>query len=427
MGTQPFFALLLMYVKFVAVSDMKKMSTNGRCIYFSPNFVDKLHYHELDYILCHQIMHIICGHIWRPYDREGDDYHFACDKLINSLLTDYGFTKNRYAHLGYVYRATPTKDKSIEEMTPEDIFEDLPYSLYVFDEQTRSKYLMDEELWWNEKGDAGYAGEIILDLPEMNGRLQKTDEEEDESGSVGIAGDSDETASPTDDDGALKQEWQGRAAAAAGSMESIDESDKGFGNVPEFVKRMIRKMKEPTIDWKKRLNNFVQERICDYSFAPPDRRFSDTGFFLPDFNEKDFISKEVLFMVDTSGSVKDDDLAVVYSEIRGAIEQFGGKLTGKLGFFDADITEPLPFETISDLMKIIPYGGGGTDFTVIFDYIRDNYQNELPACIVIFTDGDGPYPSESETMGIPVLWMINNFEFTPPWGITTRIIPVSAG
>ena len=86
MTSHPFFALLLMYLKFVAIPDMKKMSTNGRCIYFAPDFVDKLYDYELDYILCHQIMHIICGHIWRPYDREGDDYHFACDKLINSLL-----------------------------------------------------------------------------------------------------------------------------------------------------------------------------------------------------------------------------------------------------------------------------------------------------------------------------------------------------
>ena len=189
---------------------------------------------------------------------------------------------------------------------------------------------------------------------------------------------------------------------------------------------MIKKMKEPTIDWKKILNNFVQEQTCDYSFSPPDRRFSDTGFFLPDFTEKDFVSKEILFMVDTSGSVEDKDLAIVYSEIKGAIEQFGGKLTGKLGFFDAEITPPLPFESVSDLMRIIPYGGGGTDFRVIFDYIRRNHPEDLPACIVIFTDGDGPYPEETETMEIPVLWIINNFEITPPWGKITRIIPYLA-
>ena len=42
MESHPFFALLLMYLKFVAVPSMKKMSTNGRCIYFAPDFVEAL-------------------------------------------------------------------------------------------------------------------------------------------------------------------------------------------------------------------------------------------------------------------------------------------------------------------------------------------------------------------------------------------------
>ena len=59
MDTQPMFALLLMYLKFVAVDDMKKISTNGRCIFFSPEYVDKLYINELDFALCHVLMHIV--------------------------------------------------------------------------------------------------------------------------------------------------------------------------------------------------------------------------------------------------------------------------------------------------------------------------------------------------------------------------------
>ena len=73
-------------------------------------------------------------------------------------------------------------------------------------------------------------------------------------------------------------------------------------------------------------------------------------------------------------------------------------------------------------MKIIPYGGGGTDFTVIFDYICNSCPDDLPACVVIFTDGYGPYPTEKETLGIPVLWIINNLRITPPFGRTVRIL-----
>ncbi len=405
MESQPVFAILLMYLKFVAIPGMKKMSTNVRCIYFSPDFVDKLYEYELDYILCHQIMHIIYQHIWRPYDLEGDNYHFACEILINSNLHNCGFKDVRFPHLGEIYLKIPGEDINVTEMSAGEIFEILPYNLYMFDEKTRSKFLVDNDNWWSQKEDRGTDGEIIIDIPEKESLLRPEINGEQFSS-----------------DDKLKQEWQGRVAVAVNSM---DSNGGGANGVPDFIRRMIEKMKEPTIDWRRILNNFIQERTCDYSFSPPDRRFSETEFFLPDFNEKDFVSKEVLFMVDTSGSVEDSDLAIVYSEIKGAIEQFGGKLTGKLGFFDTGVTHPLLFENVADLMRIIPYGGGGTDFRVIFEYIGKNYMGELPACVVIFTDGFGPYPEESETMGIPVLWIINNHEITPPWGRVTRIEPYS--
>ncbi len=382
MEAHPFFGLLLMYLNFAAVPGMKKMSTNGRCVYFAPEFVDKLYEHELDYILCHQIMHIIYGHIWRPIDREGDNYHFACDILINRNLHNCGITDARYPHLGELHLKIPGENINPIEMSAEEIFELLPYNLYMFDERTRGKFLIDNDLWWSQNECFDNSVEIIIDVAQMDCMLRADSKAE----------------SGCSDDDALKQEWKSRAVCAAKSMGSKRVNSKGVGDIPGFINRMIEKMKEPTIDWKKILNNFVQEQICDYSFAPPDRRFSDTGFFLPDFNEKDFISKEVLFMADTSGSVEDTDLAMVYSEIKGAVEQFDGKLVGKLGFFDTSITQPLPFESVNDLMRIIPYGGGGTDFRVIFDYIRRNYVDELPACIVVFTDGYGPYPIESAAM-----------------------------
>lgn len=159
----------------------------------------------------------------------------------------------------------------------------------------------------------------------------------------------------------------------------------------------------------------------DYSFSPPDRRFSDFDFFLPDFNERDFVTKEILFWADTSGSVNQDALEAVYAEIRGVIEQFNGKIKGKLGFFDTDVTTPISFENINELEKIIPYGGGGTDFTVVFHYIKSNMKHDLSAVIIIFTDGYGLFPEEADILDIPVLWLIDNEDVNPPFGKVARL------
>ena len=167
------------------------------------------------------------------------------------------------------------------------------------------------------------------------------------------------------------------------------------------------------------LNEFVQEEVVDYSFSPPDRRFSG-DFILPDFNEKDEKVEDVLFMIDTSASMTDKMIAAAYSEIYGAIEQFGGKLRGWLGFFDAEVVEPVPFVDEEELCIIRPKGGGGTDFHKVFRYL-ERREEGLPASLVILTDGYATFPDESTAMGVPTLWLINNKDVDPPWGKVARI------
>lgn len=142
---------------------------------------------------------------------------------------------------------------------------------------------------------------------------------------------------------------------------------------------------------------------------------------MPDFNERDFVTKEILFWADTSASVNQDALEAVYAEIRGAIEQFNGKIKGKLGFFDTDVTPPILFENINELEKIIPYGGGGTDFTVVFHYIKSNMKHDLSSVIIIFTDGHGLFPEEADILDIPVLWLIDNEDVNPPFRKVARL------
>jgi len=186
---------------------------------------------------------------------------------------------------------------------------------------------------------------------------------------------------------------------------------------------MLEKLKKPQTNWRTILNDFIQEEICDYSFSPPDRRFQDSPFFLPNFNEmgKNDNVSDILFFIDTSGSISDNDMTTAYSEIKGAIDQFNGKLKGWLGFFDAAIIKPQPFSDENEFKIIKPAGGGGTDFQIIFEYVFHHMSDKLPASIIILSDGDAPFPLEKLAGGIPVLWLLNNEEVNPPWGKVARI------
>lgn len=187
-----------------------------------------------------------------------------------------------------------------------------------------------------------------------------------------------------------------------------------------MLDRMRKGAHASRLYWRRLLAGFVQEEVNDYSFLPPDRRLSDSGLFLPDFNQRDCRVKDLLFMVDCSGSVDDELLGAVYSEICAAIEQFGGLLQGKLAFFDTRVTPPTDFDSAATLMKIKARGGGGTDFGCVFTFLRQSCP-EPPACLIIFTDGLGAYPAEEEAMGLPVLWLIHGEAPLPPWGLSARM------
>ena len=142
---------------------------------------------------------------------------------------------------------------------------------------------------------------------------------------------------------------------------------------------------------------------------------------MPDLSEKDEFVKRVLFMIDTSASMNEREIAQAYSEIKGAIDQYGGKLEGWLGFFDAEVVPPEPFSSEEEFLMIKPAGGGGTNFEIIFDYISEHMLYEDIASIIILTDGYAPFPKEERAAGIPVLWMVNNKNVKPPWGKTVQM------
>jgi predicted metal-dependent peptidase len=220
-------------------------------------------------------------------------------------------------------------------------------------------------------------------------------------------------------DDTLRDVWVKRFEDAAEAI-SVRDPSNSRGLFPMFAKRMLEELHKAQTDWRTILNDFIQEEICDYSFSPPDRRFDDSPFFLPDFNGKDEKVEDILFMIDTSGSMSDKMITAAYSEVKGAIDQFDGKLRGWLGFFDAAIVEPKEFSSEEEFRIIRPAGGGGTDFQIIFEYVATR-MSKTPASIIILTDGFCPFPQEKLAMGIPVLWLINNEAVDPPWGKVARI------
>ena len=54
--------------------------------FFSPDFLENLSEEELDYILMHEILHVVLQHCLRQCERDTDLFSIACDIVVNSNI-----------------------------------------------------------------------------------------------------------------------------------------------------------------------------------------------------------------------------------------------------------------------------------------------------------------------------------------------------
>ena len=394
LNTHGFYGLLLMHMVYSIDENAGTAYTDGIRIAFGPEFLESLTDSELDFVMMHEILHVVLQHCLRKKDRDHERFNIACDIVVNSNILLENNMDRRSITLSQwgesMHIAPDGKEGHI--YTAEQVYEMLP--------PVPPKKKKKGASGW-EKGRAKQQQADLGDVNSWDDHSQWGQYEEDDT---------------------LRDVWVKRFAEACEAI-SIREKTIGRGVLPLFAKRLLEKLRAPQVDWRTILNEFVQEEVNDYSFSPPDRRFQDSPFFLPDFNETEKSGEpvDILFMIDTSGSMSDPEITAAFSEVKGAVDQFDGKLKGWLGFFDAAIIEPQPFESVDDVLKIKPAGGGGTDFQIIFEYVHQKMAENSPACIIILTDGYAPFPQEHLARDIPVLWLIDNNDVEPPWGKVARI------
>lgn len=403
-----FYGLLLMHMIYSIDENCETAATDGRRIYFGPRFLDELSDSELDFIMMHEILHVVLQHCLRQGDRDNEQFNIACDIVVNSniLLSENmnlkSITLKKY---GESMHLAPD-GKEGYEYTAEQVYEMLPSLPANGKPNSALIGTLGED---NDDQDGDAKGSTLGRTKKKQGKNEKTKAVWDDHARWGM-----------EEDETLCDVWVKRFEDAC-EVISIRDPSNQRGLLPLFAERLFKELKKPQTDWRMVLTDFVQQEIVDYSFTPPDRRFDESPFFLPDFNDKDDLVEDILFMIDTSASMSDDMITVAYSEVKGAIDQFDGKLKGWLGFFDAAIVEPKPFTNEAEFRIIKPAGGGGTDFQIIFEYVQKHMQEKLPACIIILTDGFATFPKEKLAGGIPVLWLLNNDKVDPPWGKIARI------
>ncbi len=361
LGEYPFFGRLLLHLQF-GFAECETAFTDMKRIVFDPTFLNELTDDEVCFVLLHEVMHCVLKHCSRGKALRPLLYNIACDIVVNSCILEIYHVNKFTINKSIVEHIAPNGEEG-RLYSAEDVYNML---LNMSDDEIIEIY-----------GESGFDNHIIWDRIVNN---------------------------------CIEDIWDSYI------KKSLDCGGDGTG-IPNELQRYLTQIRHsPKTNWRQMLQDFIRNDRSDFSYSVPDRRYQD-DIILPSFLENVYGSKidNLWLLIDTSGSVSNDEVTVAYSEICSAIEQIDS-LNGKLSFFDTLVSTPVDFSCISDLMNIKPIGGGGTSFAAIFKYLKENMSENLPCAIIIMTDGYCTFPKEECALGVPVLWAIINSNVNPPWG-----------
>lgn len=194
------------------------------------------------------------------------------------------------------------------------------------------------------------------------------------------------------------------------------------GTVPQGWQRWADELLEPRIDWRKALAAAVRTGVAnvagcvDYSYMRPSRRASVTGdVILPAMRQP---LPAVAVVVDTSGSIDEDRLGEVVSEVDGILRGVGvGRGSVHILSCDADVHN---VQRVTSAKQVQLFGGGGTNMAS--GIAAASRLKPRPSIVVVLTDGYTPWPAEGPKGVRVVVGLLDEGDRpVPDWATLVRI------
>ncbi|WP_144125919.1 vWA domain-containing protein [Catellatospora sichuanensis] len=211
------------------------------------------------------------------------------------------------------------------------------------------------------------------------------------------------------------------------TAQAVRAHARGRGTVPAGWQRWAEQILEPTIDWRQALAGAVREAAAwaggavDYTYRRPSRRGAALpGVVLPSLRRP---LPRVAIVIDTSGSMSDDDLAAVLAEVGGVLRAVGvrGNRVAVLAC-DADVHAARRVSTVGE---VVLAGGGGTDMRV--GITAALAVPEPPHFVIVLTDGYTPWPDAALSRTRIIAGLVGADAPKPPSWIEAIPITMTSG
>ena len=345
----PFFGNLATRLQLVNADEWcPTAATDGRKFYYNSEFINKMPQKQVEFLMGHEVLHCVYDHMGRRGDREPRLWNIADDYCVNQDLLDQKIGEKIPVGLF---------DSKYRGWSAEEVYDDLYKNAKKINIDDLEKMLLDEHL----------------------------DGEGDSDGE----GDEDGASNPSDKGG------KGRPKLSEEEKKQIRDEIKeammaaaqtcSAGQLPSGVKRLIKDLTAPQLDWRSLLQQQIQSTLrTDYTWARASRKGWDMDAIMPGSDWDKEI--DICVSIDASGSMSDSMLRDILSEVKGIMESYTS-FRLHLWSFDTEVYNAQLFtpENLDDIVDWEVGGGGGTTFEANWEYMKEN--EIIPKKFVMFTDG----------------------------------------
>lgn len=378
----PFWGYLLLQMRLLAAPDLPAyaMTDCVSRIWFNSSWTATLTLRELGFVMMHEICHQLLASNARQGNRERRKWNRATDYAINDLVAGIPNPGAGYcAEERMLYRMPENALYSprYRGWIAETIYEDLC-----------------------RRGDDGSDDNwVALSLPDGRGETIELPEVSDFGGGIDLH-------LPCEPDDDQCEELRTRIAAAVENYHIC--SDRG--DIPGELLRRLGFLTRPKMPWRRLLHQYADTVLHrdEYSLAAPNKRFMMHDVVVPGYYNE--TPGSLVAAVDTSGSMSEEDIRAVVSELRGMVD-CAEELT--LIVADSEVRQVVSGGDVEAFLaegKLA--GGGGTDHRCVFEYIAEHRLS--PGIFVGMSDLYSRFPSRQPPY--PVLWLVPECHAAPPWG-----------
>jgi predicted metal-dependent peptidase len=338
MTRSAFISTIALSLRHVITNATPTADVNGTVIRYNPEFLEKQTVLQFAGLMAHECWHVAFQHLSRRGNRDPVIWNVAGDYIINHLLTKAGFEIPVGGLLDKKYG---------DEWSTDGVYDDLMKNKKDFDTGTLMLDIREDEFQDSKKG------------PTLDSAITNI---------------------------IVRAKTQAQVAG------------KAAGEIPNEILRIIDELLNPKLPWPVILNRFLDQRTREeYSWARRNRRYRDD--YMPSLHS--YGLGHLTFAIDTSGSIDDDELQEMLSEIKGVQQIFNPE---HMTIIDCDsvIHSVYEIDQNTDIMSLNFNGGGGTRFQPVLDYVSEHPTQAL----IYFTDLEGE--SLLEPVEYPVLWICNS-------------------